>query len=223
MSRIFFVLSHVCCLSAALGLHAIIVFYKRNLILLSSEESVAAAAVPPPPPPPPANIKPPSPPQPTAPSAENSPQPIKRNTSRQSIVSDHSLVLQEELASVLTLVRERGSKQKYLDIKQTPETYINQQSTPNEVQDWLDKKGFSETIRARFEGIGGYGILGMQKKELELCAGRIEGRRLYSQLNIQKSYSGVSISHTFKYRFNCVYSEIKKSRIIKCHRTSINP
>lgn len=103
------------------------------------------------------------------------------------------MVHQEELASVLTMVRERG-KQKFLDIKQTPETYINQKSSPKEVQDWLDKKGFSETIRKRFKDIGGYEILGMQKAELELCAGKNEGRRLYSQLNIQKSYSGVSIT-----------------------------
>lgn len=162
-----------------------------TLILLSPEEIAVAATAPPPPPPPPV-MAPPKPPKPSESSEEPSPEPIKRNMSRQSIASAHSSV-QEELTSVLTLVRERG-KQKFLDIKQTPETFIDQRSNAAEVQDWLEKKGFSDTIRKRFQGIGGYEILGMHKQELEKCCGKNEGWRLYSQLNIQKSCSGVSIN-----------------------------
>lgn len=163
---------------------------KIKRILLSPEEIAVAATAPPPPPPPPVET-PPKPRKPLAIREEPSPEPIKRNTSRQSIASAHSGV-QEELASVLTLVRERTKSNKFLDIKQTPQTYINQESNADEVQDWLEKKGFSDTIRQKFAGIGGYEILGMKKQDLQVCCGRNEGWRLYSQLLIQKSY-GVSM------------------------------
>ncbi|XP_072402220.1 epidermal growth factor receptor kinase substrate 8-like [Diabrotica undecimpunctata] len=137
----------------------------------------------PPPPPPP-------PPAPEPPSQPVTPQPLKRTQSRQSLMSTKSNGdLQEELISVLTLVREKN-KQRHLEIKQTPETFIDQRSNPTEIQEWLDAKGFNENIRNKFKGVSGHQIFDFNKSELERVCGKDEGKRLASQLNIQKSISG---------------------------------
>lgn len=99
--------------------------------------------------------------------------------------------MQEELSSVLTLVRER-TKERHLDIKQTPESYIDNKSSPEEVREWLGKKGFNNRIQDRFKGVAGHHLFDIQKDELERICGRDEGKRLFSQLSIQKSISGVS-------------------------------
>lgn len=49
--------------------------------------------------------------------------------------------MQEELKYVLTMFTE---KRRNLDITKTPDVYIDQRSTPSQVQNWLKAKGFSE-------------------------------------------------------------------------------
>jgi epidermal growth factor receptor kinase substrate 8 len=49
--------------------------------------------------------------------------------------------LHEELKNVLTLFSE---KKRNLEIVKTPEVFISQTSDPQEVQNWLRAKGFSD-------------------------------------------------------------------------------
>lgn len=158
---------------------------KNNTDWIRNERIDSPIAPPPPPPPPPAPV----------PSAPVTPTPIKRTQSRQSLMSTMSNDLQEELTSVLTLVRDRN-KHRYLDIKQTPETYINQKSNPSEVQDWLKAKGFNENIRNKFKGVNGHHLFEVKKAELEKICGKNEGKRLFSQISIQKSTSGYQTVRT---------------------------
>lgn len=50
--------------------------------------------------------------------------------------------MQEELKNVLTLFRER---RRNLEIVKTPEIYIQQTSSPKQVENWLTAKGFSDS------------------------------------------------------------------------------
>ncbi|KAG5896696.1 hypothetical protein JTB14_002541 [Gonioctena quinquepunctata] len=163
---------------------------KNNAEWIRNERIGGMDTSPPPPPPPlpPVSHSPTM--QTKTPPTCRSPSPEKDYQSRKSVVSTRSNgeSMQEELTSVLTLLRER-SKQKYLDIKQTPETFINQKSNPAEVREWLAMKGFNENIQDKFRGVDGNYLFDMNKLELERICGK-EGKRLYSQLNIQKSISG---------------------------------
>lgn len=49
--------------------------------------------------------------------------------------------MQKELKYVLTMFRD---KKKHVNVLKTPEIYVDQQSSPREVQQWLEAKGFSE-------------------------------------------------------------------------------
>lgn len=50
-------------------------------------------------------------------------------------------LMNEELKMVLESFRRQRP---HLDIVKTPDVYINQESTPEEVQSWLKMKGFSK-------------------------------------------------------------------------------
>lgn len=67
------------------------------------------------------------------------------------------------------------------------------------MKEWLAKKGFNENIQENFKGISGTELFDIKKEELEKACGKVEGKRLYSQLNIQKSISGVSYTKLFIY------------------------
>lgn len=115
--------------------------------------------------------------------------PLKRDPSRQSLIS-----MNEELNSVLTGVKERQkNKFRTIDIKQTPEIYIYHNSSPFEVQEWLKNKGFDTKICKTLKDLNGQNLFDFKKEELIKIFGQKEGARLFSQLNIQKSISGVSI------------------------------
>ncbi|KAF5279816.1 hypothetical protein FQR65_LT15269 [Abscondita terminalis] len=136
----------------------------------------AAPAPPPPPPPPPLveHIQ-----------LNDTPKPsLKRSPSIKSVTSEK---MQDELTLVLSMYRE---KKKNFDIKQTPEVYITQKSNPHEVQEWLKAKDFPPEICSKFKGSSGHQVLGLSREQLEKIGGVEEGKRLYSQVNIQKSISG---------------------------------
>lgn len=166
---------------------------KNNTDWIRNERLEQSSAPPPPPPP----LPPVAPPAPPLPEAPKTPTVLKRAPSRQSIKSAVSVEdrMQEELSSVLTLVRER-TKERHLDIKQTPETYIDNKSSASDVQEWLNKKGFSHKIQDKFKGVAGHHLFDIQKPELERICGRDEGKRLFSQLSIQKSISGYQTVRT---------------------------
>lgn len=96
--------------------------------------------------------------------------------------------MQEELKNVLTLFRER---RRNLDILKTPEVFIHQTSNPQEVERWLEAKGFSDKTIKRLHGLTGNQIFALSKDTLEEYCGADEGKRLASQLTIQRNVSGV--------------------------------
>ncbi|XP_018332274.1 epidermal growth factor receptor kinase substrate 8 isoform X2 [Agrilus planipennis] len=134
-----------------------------------------APSVPPPAPPPP---PPPAPSQPSSPKST-----LKRSPSIKSTGDK----MQDELNIVLTMFRE---KKRNYEINKTPEVFINQKSNPAEVQEWLKAKEFSPETCQKLKGMSGYKLLGFSKEHLERVCGAKEGKRLYSQINIQKSVCG---------------------------------
>jgi epidermal growth factor receptor kinase substrate 8 len=96
-------------------------------------------------------------------------------------------MMQEELQHVLSEWRQ----QRHLDILRTPEVFIDQRSTPDEVQHWLKAKGFSDKMQKKFATMNGDGLFSLKKDQLLQLCGQNEGARLDSQLTIQRNVSGV--------------------------------
>lgn len=88
-----------------------------------------------------------------------------------------------------------NKKRDDLDIKQTPEVFIDQQSTPDEVMRWLEAKEFDTTIQKKLKEFSGQQILGLTRAQCKLICGTEEGKRLYSQLSVQKNVCGVSTNN----------------------------
>ena len=97
--------------------------------------------------------------------------------------------MQEELKNVLTLFRER---RRNLDIVKTPEIFIQQTSSPFEVEKWLKAKGFSEPTVKKLHGLTGNELFALNRRTLEEYCGSEEGKRLASQITIQRNVSGVN-------------------------------
>lgn len=96
--------------------------------------------------------------------------------------------VQEELKNVLTLFRE---KRRNLDIVKTPEIYIQQSSAATDVEKWLAAKGFSDKVVKKLHGFNGNELFSLKRHTLEDYCGAEEGRRLASQITIQRNISGV--------------------------------
>ena len=99
--------------------------------------------------------------------------------------------MQEELKNVLALFRDR---RKHLEIHKTPDVFITQTSNPAEIEKWLRAKGFEERTVKKLNGLSGNELFGLKKHTLEDYFGIEEGRRLASQITIQKNVSGVSFA-----------------------------
>ncbi|CAG9810268.1 unnamed protein product [Chironomus riparius] len=95
--------------------------------------------------------------------------------------------MQEELKNVLALFRDR---RKHLEIHKTPDVFITQTSNPAEIEKWLRAKGFEERTVKKLHGLSGNELFGLKKHTLEDYFGIEEGRRLASQITIQKNVSG---------------------------------
>ncbi|RZC38901.1 epidermal growth factor receptor kinase substrate 8 [Asbolus verrucosus] len=137
------------------------------------------------------NDGPPPPPPPPPPMISNPVTPVttlKRSPSIKSTTTQGDR-MQDELNLVLSMVREKRYKS-HIEVRQTPEVYIDQKSTPEEVQNWLKAKDFEPKICAKFKGLAGHNLFDFQKNQLERICGPKEGARLDSQLKIQKSVSG---------------------------------
>lgn len=96
----------------------------------------------------------------------------------------------EELNQILPMLQQ---KRHDLDIKTTPEVFIDQKSTPIDVQNWLKIKEFTEDVRKKFDGFTGHQLLQLTRAQSKLICGPSEGQRLYSQLSVQKNMCNVSI------------------------------
>lgn len=121
-------------------------------------------------------------------SEERSPE-LQRTPSIKSY-SHHDQV-NEELKNVLTMFRER--KKRNLEVLKTPEVFIKQTSNPDEVQKWLHEKGFPEAVCKKMNRMTGYDMFALSKDQLEKYCGETEGKRLASQITLQKEVSGVSL------------------------------
>lgn len=100
--------------------------------------------------------------------------------------------MQEELKHVLTLFRD---KRRTLDIIKTPEIFIQQSSSADEVEQWLKAKGFSDKVVKKLHGLNGNELFALKRPTLEDYCGSEEGKRLASQITIQRNVSGVIKIH----------------------------
>lgn len=91
---------------------------------------------------------------------------------------------------MLTLFKE---KKRNIEFTKTPEVFIQQSSSPSAVQNWLRQKGFSEHVQKRLVGLGGSELFSLKRETLEEYCGSEEGKRLASQLNVQRNVSGVGL------------------------------
>lgn len=112
---------------------------------------------------------------------------LKRSPSVKSTANGGGDDFQDELSVVLSLVKD---KPRFL-IRQTPEVFISQKSSAQEVQNWLRAKEFSPEICAGLRKYSGYALMSLQRDQIDRICGPEEGKRLHSQISIQKSVSGV--------------------------------
>lgn len=114
--------------------------------------------------------------------------------------SDNRENINDELAKVLKAYREKNHN---LEVHKTPEIFIQTSSAPADVKQWLKAKGFSDYIVTKFGYLNGHEIFSLDRETLEEHCGIEEGRRLLSQITVQRNVSGVSI---FFLRFTNVFS-----------------
>lgn len=122
---------------------------------------------------------------------------LKDATTQNSIiVGDSRESMNDELAKVLKLYREKSQ----LDIHKTPEIFIQPTSSPANVKQWLKAKGFSDYVVTKFGYLNGNELFSLDRETLEEHCGVEEGKRLLSQITLQRNVSGVrelsrSIAH----------------------------
>ncbi|XP_032681228.1 epidermal growth factor receptor kinase substrate 8-like isoform X1 [Odontomachus brunneus] len=150
---------------------------------LASTPSTVPTSPPPPPPPPPSTP------------LTSAPPPLQTQKSTTSITSTSSKnnvsslkQVHEELKFVLTMFREKKANPPSDNTQQ--EIWLNQHSTPQDVQAWLAAKGFSEKICKQFENMNGTELFNLTRRELEKYCGLSEGSRLNGQLTLARNESG---------------------------------
>lgn len=102
--------------------------------------------------------------------------------------NDNRASMNDELAKVLKVYREKNQN---LDVHKTPEIFIQPTSSPADVKQWLKVKGFSESIVTKFGYLNGHELFSLDRETLEDHCGVEEGRRLLSQITVQRNVSGV--------------------------------
>lgn len=104
--------------------------------------------------------------------------------------------LHEELLKRMTIGRTAQLKE---NTKKKLVNYITPTSTPEDVRNFLDSKGFSARTVFTFGELTGKQLFTLNKADFEKYCGREEGSRLDSQVTVQKSLCGVSILKTYIY------------------------
>lgn len=106
------------------------------------------------------------------------------------ITSTQNDEMQVELRQMLTMFREKRNN---LAIVKTPDIYIEQTATTDEVEKWLEKKGFSDSVIKKMHNINGNELFALKLATLKDVLGEKDGKRLASQIEIQRNISGVLI------------------------------
>lgn len=106
-------------------------------------------------------------------------------------VVNNSDVMQEELKQVLKNTTMFREKRRNLEIIKTPEIFIHQTSSPQEVEKWLKAKGFKPETCKKLHGLKGSELFALKRHTLEEYCGPEEGKRLASQITVQRNVSGV--------------------------------
>lgn len=115
---------------------------------------------------------------------------MSQSTARKSIQSEKGTDdYQDELKEVLTLFR--NAKRPIYDVTKTPEIFIQQSSTPKEVENWLKAKNFNDKTVKRLHGLSGNQLFSLKRQTMEEYCGAEEGKRLNSQVLLQRNVSGV--------------------------------
>lgn len=96
--------------------------------------------------------------------------------------------MNDELAKVLKVYREKSHN---WEVHKTPEIFIQPTSSPSDVKQWLKVKGFSEYAVKKFGYLNGHELFSLDRETLEEHCGIDEGRRLLSQITVQRNVSGV--------------------------------
>ncbi|ROT71633.1 putative epidermal growth factor receptor kinase substrate 8-like isoform X1 [Penaeus vannamei] len=163
----------------------------------SSDEDAAGSrkknsTIPAPPPPPPPDFTP------SNSVAKRTPKPRPNNANQMYATTKSNVdMMNEELKLVLESFRRQRP---HLDIQKTPDVYIYQTSTPQEVQKWLEMKGFSKRIRKQFEGVDGEKLFALDRDQLIIHCGKAEGIRLDSQITIQRNITGYKTARSSELR-----------------------
>ena len=98
--------------------------------------------------------------------------------------------LHEELLKRMTIGRNKQFKE---NTKKKLVQYITPTSTPEDVRNFLESKGFSPRTVFTFGELTGKQLFTLIKDDFEKYCGKDEGSRLDSQIRVQKSICGVSI------------------------------
>ncbi|KAM7359839.1 epidermal growth factor receptor kinase substrate 8 isoform 2-T2 [Cochliomyia hominivorax] len=103
--------------------------------------------------------------------------------------TDEALMLQSTINDELKFTLMQREKRKDLEILKTPQIYINQNSSPKEIEEWLRGKGFSDVIVKKLCGLNGEELFALSPHVIEGYFGQKESRRLISQIVLQKNIS----------------------------------
>lgn len=100
---------------------------------------------------------------------------------------DEALMLQSNINDELKFTLMQREKRRDLEILTTPQIYINQNSSPKEIEEWLRAKGFSDVIIKKLRGLNGEELFGLSPHIIEGYFGQQDSRRLISQIVLQKN------------------------------------
>lgn len=111
--------------------------------------------------------------------------------------NDEILLLQGSINEELRTTLYQRERRKDLEILTTPNIYINQYSSPKEVEEWLRAKSFSNVIVSKLCKLNGEELFALSPHVIEGYFGQKESRRLISQIVLQKNICEVSPKNKF--------------------------
>lgn len=100
---------------------------------------------------------------------------------------DEAFMLQSTINDELKITLMQREKRKDLEILKTPQIYIDQNSKPKEIEEWLRAKGFSDVIVKKLRGLSGEELFALSSHVIEGYFGQQDSRRLISQIVLQKN------------------------------------